>query len=479
MKLSEYVEFDGMGLAELVRRGEVTASELLDLAQAAIDQVNPQLNAVIRPLRELAERDLAHGLAPGPFAGVPFLVKDLGVACAGVPTSMGSRLFANAPAPWDTELMQRYRRAGLLVMGKTNLPELGLSFTTEPVLWGATRNPWDVGRSPGGSSGGSAAAVAARLVPMAHGSDAAGSLRVPASCCGLFGLKPTRGRTPTGPMAGELIFGLGIEHAVTRSVRDSAALLDATVGEDPGAPYGAPAPTGPFLAELDVAPKRLRIAVQEQAPNGTPVHHESITAVRRAAALCEELGHEVVMSWPNFAWGAFQDAFRALVSAFVADLCDGICPAVGLAPGAQTLEPMTLAIAAHGRKMSSNDLAGALRQRDFITRAVGQWFTDFDLLLTPTLAAPPPPLGTLRLYERGDLQEAVFDRLFAFAPFTPLANLTGNPAMSVPLHATPEGLPIGVQFVGRFADERTLFRLAAELERAAPWQGSKPPLVVR
>lgn len=474
MKLSEYGEYDALGLAELVRSGDVSAEEIVECAFAAIDARNSELNAVVERYHAEAERALAAGLPDGPLRGVPFLVKDLSLMVAGRATTMGSRLFEHFVAPVDSELMARYRRAGLVILGRTAVPELGLSFTTESVLYGTTRNPWDVRRSPGGSSGGSAAAVAARMVPAAHGNDAAGSLRVPASCCGLFGLKPTRARTPSGPMAGELIFGLGVEHALTRSVRDSAAVLDATAGEDPGAPYAAAPPAQSFLSEVTTPPGRLRIAVATDSWNGAAVSAECVEAVEHAARLCSELGHTVIPARPSFEWGDFRFACHALLSAFVAHLVDRVGPALGLVAGADTLEPSSLAVAARGRRMSALDLASALALRDGLSRSVGRFFAAHDLLLTPTLATPPPLVGALGLDAHGLSGDDVFDRCFAVAPFTALFNLTGNPAMSVPLHVSKEGLPIGAQFVARTGGERTLFRVAGQLEQAAPWADRAP-----
>jgi amidase len=473
MKISEYTAFDALGLAELVRRREVTPSELMDVASAAIEQVNPALNAVIASLRDDAERSLRAGLPDGPFTGVPYLVKDLGLLVAGTPTGMGSRLFQDVVSPADDELMTRFRRAGLVALGKTNTPELGLNVVTEPVAHGPTRNPWRPDRTPGGSSGSAAAAVAARMVPMAHGNDVAGSIRIPSSCCGLFGLKPSRGRIPTGPVEGEVLLGMATDHALTRSVRDSAALLDAIAGPDTGAPYSAPPPPRPFLEEARTPPGRLRVALIEAAWSGVPVHDECKRAARRAAALCEELGHEVVPARLEIDWERVRFAFRMLLS-YQAHLLDRVCPALGLAPGRDTLEVATLAMAEAGRRMSAVDLHEVIVARDLITRQVGQFFTRFDAVLTPTLATPPIPPGTLDADDPALDVETWLDRCFAFAAFTPLFNVTGTPAMSVPLHMTADGLPVGVQFAGRYADEATLLRLAGQLEQAAPWAGRRP-----
>ncbi|WP_437585550.1 amidase [Sorangium sp. So ce1000] len=475
MKISEYTAFDALGLAELVRRREVTPSELMDAASAAIEQVNPALNAVISSLRDDAEQALRAGLPEGPFTGVPYLVKDLGLLVAGTPTGMGSRLFQGLVSPIDDELMARFRRAGLVSLGKTNTPELGLNVVTEPAVHGPTRNPWRRDRTPGGSSGGAAAAVAARMVPMAHGNDVAGSIRIPASCCGLFGLKPTRGRIPTGPIEGEVLMGFATDHALTRSVRDSAALLDAIAGPDAGAPYFAPPASRSFLEEARTPPGRLRIAFTDAAWSGVAVHDECKLAVRRAASLCEALGHEVVQARPEIEWERVRIAFRMLLS-YAAHLFDRVCPTVGLAPGRDTLEAATLAMAEAGRRMSAVDVHDVLMARDQIARQLGQFFTRFDALLTPALAAPPIALGTLNGNDPTIGGEAWLDRIFEFAPFTPLFNVNGSPAMSVPLHMTADGMPVGVQFAGRYADDATLLRLAGQLEQAAPWDRRRPAI---
>ncbi|UQA63360.1 amidase [Polyangium aurulentum] len=478
MKIAEYASFDAMALAELVRRREVTPAELAAAAFTAIEQVNPRLNAVVDVFRAEAEAAIAAGLPDGPFKGVPFLIKDLALMYAGKPTRMGSRLYKDFVAPFDSELMARYRRAGLVTIGKTNVPEFGLSFATESVLYGPARNPWDPERSPSGSSGGAAAAVAARIVPAAHANDAGGSIRVPASVCALFGLKPSRARTPAGPMAGEQAFGLGVEHALTRSVRDSAALLDAVAGEDPGAPYTAVPPARPFLQEVTTPPGRLRIAFTDEAWNGAPVSAECKEGARRAARLCEELGHEIVPASPAIEWKHFRTAAH-LLTAFTAHAMDVLCPMFGLVPSPENVEAATLAIAAQGRRMSAIDLVSSFGARDMLTRAVGQFFTQYDILLTPTQAAPPAPIGTFKVNEPGLTADEIYDRLFAFGAFTPLFNVSGNPAMSVPLHFTDEGLPIGVQFVARSGQEATLFRLAGQLEGAAPWANRAPPISVK
>jgi amidase len=476
MNVSEYASYDGLGLAELVRRGEVTPAELVEIALAAIEQVNPRVNAVIALLREDAEAEARGPLPAGPFTGVPFLLKDLGVNCRGAPMAMGSRLFAGMVSPIDTEHMARFRRAGLIALGKTNTPEFGLNLSTEPVSHGPTRNPWDLGRIAGGSSGGSAAAVAARVVPLAHGNDGGGSLRVPGSCCGVFALKPTRGRNPSGPLAGNPLNGLAAQHVLSRSVRDSAAVLDATAGPDPGAPFFAPPPERPFLEEVSRPPGRLRIAFSDTPSNGAPVSDACRRALQRAVALCEDLGHELVEARPPLDPAQHRDIFHRLFAANAVFLLDVLAPMMGLAPRPEVLESANLSMWEKGRGMSAADLLACDAEMNAVSRVVGEFLTRFDVLLTPTMAEPPFPLGVLDANAPGLDGFEFVDRIFQFSPFCVDFNVTGNPAMSVPLHMSEDGLPIGVQFVGRYADEATLFRLAGQLEQAAPWAERRPPV---
>jgi amidase len=475
MKFSEYAAHDGLGLAELVRGGQVTPRELLDTALAAVEEVNPRINAVINVLRSQAEKEATGPLPEGPFRGVPFLVKDLVLGYAGVPTAMGSRLFAGFVAPGDSELMARYRRAGLVTIGKTNTPELGVSFSTEPVAFGPTKNPWDLTRIAGGSSGGSAAAVAARIVPLAHANDGGGSIRVPASCCGLFGLKPTRGRTPIGPSLAEGWNGLGIEHAVSRSVRDSAALLDATAGGDVGAPYAAAPPERPYLEETRRAPGRLRIAFSDRTFNGVKASGAARESLKKTVKLCEELGHELVEATPSYSPDELRAAFGGIVAANLAFLIHVVGPMFGMAPSPDNIEASNWALAERGRRLSASDLLGFQAMMNTISRQVGGFFTQFDVLLTPTLPGPLLPLGELDMSSAATA-ELFLEKCTEVSPYTPVFNLTGNPAMSVPLHHDPDGLPRGMHFVGRHGDEATLFRLAGQLEQAAPWDARRPPV---
>ena len=448
--------------------------ELVDAAIARIERLNPRLNAVVTPMFEQA-RAAAVGATPsGPFGGVPFLLKDLGAEYAGTPMTEGSAfLHGHYVSPVDTELVARLRRAGLICLGKTNTPEFGILPTTEPRVLGPCRNPWDLGRTTGGSSGGSAAAVAAGLVPLAHANDGGGSIRIPASCCGVFGLKPTRARNPLGPHFGDMFSGLVAEHAVTRSVRDSAALLDATAGPDVGDPYWAPPPARPFLQEVGVDPGQLRIAFTAEASNQAEVHPDCVEAAREAARLCASLGHEVVEAAPVLDGDALTHGFITLWSSGCAWTIDDWQRRTGRVPSPELFEPLTWTLAEMGRANSGPEYLWAVQELQLAARVVGRFFADFDVWLTPTLSEPPVPLGSFEATEDDPLFG--LRRSAAFVPFTPIANVTGQPAMSIPLHWNAAGLPIGVHFTGRFGEESTLFRLAAQLEAARPWAGRRPP----
>jgi len=473
MALSDEIAvLDGMAQAELVRRGEVKPIELVDAAIARIERLNPAINAVITPLFEQARAAASGALPEGPFRGVPFLLKDLLALYAGARLCAGSAFLRDFVPDHDSELVARLKRAGLIIVGKTNTPEFGLLPTTEPRLFGPSRNPWDPGRSTGGSSGGSAAAVAAGMVAMAHGNDGGGSIRIPASCCGVFGLKPTRARNPLGPDFGDLMGGLAAEHALTRSVRDSAALLDATSGPDIGDPYCAPPPARPFLKEVGADPGRLRIAFTISALNGARVHADCARAVREAAELCSELGHEVSEAAPAIDGEQFGSAFMRIWSVGCARGMEGNAILTGRKPTPDQFEELTWALAAQGRAVSAASYLLTVTLLQGIARKVAQFFVKYDVWLTPTLAEPPLPLGSFDPQPGNPLYG--IQRATAFVPFTPICNVTGQPAMSIPLFWNSEGLPIGAHFAGRFGDEATLFRLAAQLEAARPWAARRP-----
>ena len=492
MTHDEYLAHDALGLAEKVRQGAVTATELLEIALERVRSENPRLNAVIRLMEEDARRAAASPPA-GPFSGVPFLAKDLLANYAGHPTSAGSRLLADVPMDHDSELAARTKAAGLVVFGKTNLPEWGLIPTTEPEHFGPCRNPWDEERTPGGSSGGSAAAVAAGIVPMASGGDGGGSIRIPASCCGLFGLKPTRGRIPTGPDYGLLWRGAVVEHVLTRSVRDSAAMLDATHGSDPGAPFDIAPPAGPYLAEVGRSPGRLRIAVTTRPHLHAEVHPDCVRAVEDAVSLLTDLGHHVEEGTPEVDADEFTRAFLTMVAAELAGDFHDFTAITGRKATRGEVEVGTWAIALLGGAFTAREYATALRTLERAGRKIGPFFERYDALLTPTLAFPPPLLGTLgptaaqrrllgflgsfgsgRLVRGAGLLDEMAKDAFAFIPWTPVYNVTGHPAMSVPLWWNGQGLPVGVHVVGRFGAEDVLFRLAGQLEEARPWAARRP-----
>jgi amidase len=470
----EFAFLDATAQAELVRKKEVKPVELVEAAIERIERLNPSLNAVITPMYELA-RDAARGELPeGPFTGVPFLLKDLIASYKGVRMTWGSAFTREYVPDYHSELVLRHERAGLIVLGKTNTPEFGILPTTEPHLLGPCRNPWNGELSTGGSSGGSAAAVATGLVPMAHANDGGGSIRVPSSCCGVFGLKPTRARNPLGPAAGDMISGLVAEHAVTRSVRDSAALLDATSGPDIGDPYWAPPPARPFLAEVGADPGRLRIAYTTDPQTGVPVHEDCVRAVMEAAKLCSDLGHELEEAAPKIDIEAMTPAFMTLWAAGVTWTIAGLAMATGKEPTPDQVEPLSWALSEMGRQQSASDYLLALTALQGVSRVIAGLFVDYDLLLTPTITEPPVPLGTFESPPDNPLYGIV--RAAALVPFTALCNITGQPAMNVPLYWNDDGLPVGIHFVGRFGDEATLFRLAAQLEEARPWANRRPPL---
>ena len=469
---AEYDRYDALGLAALVAKKEVTAAELLEAAIARVEAANPTLNVVVHRLYDAARQAVAKGLPEGPFTGVPFMLKDLGATQEGVPTTLGSRFFDGFVAPVDATITERYRAAGLVVLARTTTPEFGLNASTEPALHGPTRNPWDVTRSAGGSSGGSAAAVAARMLPAAHATDGGGSIRIPASCCGLFGLKPTRARNPSGPLVGEGWAGMSVGHAVTISVRDSAALLDATHGAAPGDPYPAPPVMRPFLGEIGADPGRLRIALMTTMLDGPSVHADCVAAAERAARLCESLGHDVEPASLPVTPAIFRGATGVIICANLRNTLEQRGRALGREPRPEDVERITWTMAEKGRHHSASDYAAAVQTLHGIGRQLAPFFARYDVLITPTLAQPPVKLGHLDMML--DDLEIYTDRLHAFMPFTPIFNVTGQPAASLPLHWNDEELPIGVQFAARYGDEATLFRLSAQLEEAAPWREGRP-----
>jgi amidase len=472
--MDDFTGLDATAQAELVSRKEVKPLELVEAAIERIERLNPKLNAVITPMYDLARQAASGPLPDGPFTGVPFLLKDIIASYAGVRMAWGSAFMKDNVPDHDSELVARHKRAGLVILGKTNAPEFGILPTTEPHFFGPTRNPWNTERSSGGSSGGTAAAVASGMVAMGHGNDGGGSIRIPASCCGLFGMKPTRARIPLGPDLGDIMGGLVIDHALTRSVRDSAALLDATCGPDVGDPYWAPPPLRPYLQEVGADPGKLRIAFTTKSSTGSAVDPDCVTAVRDAAKLCADLGHYVEEKEPEINGEMVTGPFMVVWSAGVAENVDGMTLLKGRAAEPDELEPLTRALADMGRQQTAPNYLIALTVLQRISRDFQRFFVDYDVALTPTLAEPPLPLGTLESPPDNPLFGII--RAGAYVPFTPICNITGQPAMSVPLYWNGQGLPIGSHFIGRFGDEGTLFRLAAQLEQARPWANRHPPV---
>ena len=485
----ELIDYDAIGLEGLIRKGEIRATELLEITVQRIERVNPKLNAVIHTMydqaREIAENwdsETAKQKLPGSlFHGVPFLLKDLIAEYKGAPFHEGSFAVKGYVSKLDSELVKRQRASGLIVIGKTNTPEFGLLPTTEPALYGATVNPWDPSLTTGGSSGGSSAAVAAGIVTMAHGSDAGGSIRIPASFCGLFGLKPTRSRNPLGPYFGDIGGGLVHEHGLTRTVRDSAALLDATSGPDLGDPYHAPPKERPFLEEVKREVRPLKIGLLSSIPEGwsleARLHPDCESAVKDAARLCETLGHiveEVVpgdLSYPDL-FKAFGKIFTCLTGRFIAYWETEL----GKKIAKEQLEPITWITYQAGLKRTGADYLGALESIQRFSRKLARWQDGggYDMILSPTVCIPPAKLGSFRPVPDDSMRWAKMSN--TLSTLTYIYNITGQPAMSVPLFWNEENMPIGVQFAGWFGDEATLFRLAAQLEQARPWTDRTPPI---
>ena len=503
MTFDDFGAYDAVGLAELVRTRAVSAAELVDTAIARAERVNERLNAIVTPLYDRARAEAAAvddaGATDGaPFRGVPFLLKDLHAPLAGTPMAAGSRFLKDVRSARDSTLVARFRAAGLVVFGKTATPELGITPYTEPALHGPTRNPWDLALTPGGSSGGSAAAVAAGIVPVAHGNDGGGSLRIPASCCGLFGLKPTRGRTPAGPDVTQLWNGFAIDHVVSRTVRDSAAMLDAIAGPEPTSPYWAPPAARPFLTEVGAPPGRLRIALSKRPQVGPPgsgaaPHADCLAAADDAARLLTSLGHEVEEVELELDSEQLARDFFAMVAVEVAALVARAEALLGRRAERHELQTSTAITALIGRQRSALAAARARERLEAAGRTAIALHERFDLLLTPTLGLPPVPIGALHprgleafgqellldlrlgfLLRIPGLVEASVQRVFSFIPYTPLANVTGQPAMNVPLYWNAAGLPIGAQLVARLGDEATLLQVAAQLEEARPWKERRP-----
>ena len=472
MAFKEYGNYDAVGLAELVRKKDVTAAELLSEAIARTEKVNPQINAVVVKHYDFAERQVDKGLPDGPFTGVPFLLKDLDLL-EGSRTTFGASLYKNEVAVQNGTLAQRFLNAGLAIFGKSASPEFGLMPTTEPRLHGPTRNPWNTAHSSGGSSGGAAAAVAARILPVAHASDGGGSIRIPASACGLFGLKPTRARNPLGPNRGQGWGGFSCGHVVSISVRDSAVMLDAISGPELSSPYQAPAPERPFAEEVRRAPGKLRIAFTDKSPFGEAIDPEITAAVRDVAAMLTKLGHDVEERAPVLP----TDPAAVMMTIVGANTALSVRLAEERFGRPMTLddfERLTLGMAHNAKQTSATDYVAAELAAFQISRVLAEFSATCDVFLSPTLCAPPLRIGELNSMAE-DLSH-IGPTLRRYMPGTAMFNMSGQPAMSVPLAWNKAGLPLGMMFAGRFGDEATLLRLAAQLEQERPWRAKLPPV---
>jgi amidase len=460
MERQEYASYDAIGLRDLLRAGEVTAAEVEEVACVALLAADAEVNGLALPLFSQA---LDHA-ADGPLAGVPFLIKDSGPMARGVPFGIGSRSLKDIRARHDSDLMTRFRAAGLATLGLTTVPELAISFATESVKHGPTRNPWDLERGVGGSSGGAAALVAAGAVPIAHGNDGAGSIRIPAACCGLVGLKPSRGRVPCGPDAGEPLFGVAADFGLTRTVRDAAHLLDAIQGPGVGDKYAAPPPHGLYADELEVGPGTLRVGVTTEAWSGTVIDPEVAAAAVRAARMLEDLGHVVVDDSPAVEWEAVMRSSTGGMAAIAAPFLT--------APRAvepRRLEAVSRKVLEEAQALTALDLVTIFDAQNRVTRSVGAFFTEHDLLVTPTMGQLPAAHGTLEQDNPDHTTRTWLESLFDYGPFTAVFNISGQPAISLPLAASACGLPIGVQLVAPYGREDLLLQVAAQLEQAMPW----------
>ena len=474
MTFPEYADHDGLGLADLVRRGEVSAAEVVEAAIERIEAHNPALNAVVYKAYDEARAAARGPLPEGPFTGAPLLVKDLLITVAGWPRTSGSRFCRDVVDSEDSGLMRRYRSSGAVALGKTNCPEFGVTGTTEPALFGPCRNPWSLGHIAGGSSGGSAAAVASGMVPLAHGGDGRGSIRIPASCCGLVGLKVTRDRNPHLPDGYDFAQGYVVEHVMTRTVRDCAAMLDVTGVPEPASPYAPPAKARPYMEEILASPGRLRIAWSGETANGRPIHPEVQAALEHTAEVLARLGHEVVPRGLGIDQRALYGAQNAFSGANFAAGMKRLIDAIGREPEGEELEPLTWAALKGGRRASGEQTMWEAQELRMLARGVMALFEDFDVYLTPVLGTPPPPIGyidpvAVSPRDIGKRNGEVF-------PFAAPFNMTGQPSLSLPLAMSSTGLPIGMMFSGRYADEATLFRLAAQLEKEMPWKDRRPPV---
>ncbi|HUH82962.1 MAG TPA: amidase family protein [Stellaceae bacterium] len=473
MKFEDYRRYDAVGLAQLIAKREVSAAQVLEAAIARAERVNPAINAIVHKQYEKARKAVAAGLPQGPLTGVPYLIKDLGFFETGEPATFGSALFKDFVADHESAYVTRCKQAGLVFMGRSASPEFGINPNTEPRLYGSCRNPWNLDYSAGGSSGGAAAAVAAGILPVAHATDGGGSIRIPAAQCGLFGLKPSRGRVSMAPDAGEGWGGMSVGHVVSRSVRDSALMLDCTAGMEPGDPYAAPTPERPFLDAVARPPQRLRIALMLRDHRGAALHPDCRNAVEGAAKLCAALGHAVEEADPELDMRALRPMATRISATNTARACALRWKALGCAPNRDDLEATTWAVYQRGLEVSGVEYVEAIAATHAAGRKLARFLMRYDAILSTTLAGPPPKLGYFD--QNGDV-ETFSKRVSEYLSVTPLHNATGTPAMTVPLYWTRDGLPVGVHFAARYGEEATLLALAAELEKAQPWFDRLPAL---
>jgi amidase len=475
MIFPEYSSYDGLGLAELVRRREVSPADLVDSAIDAIGRLNPDVNCVVQQLKSSAQREIKAGIPQGPFSGVPFLVKEFGMHFKGMKTAAGSRLAAGVTFDNDTELMRRCRAAGLVTVGTTTTPEMAFNANSEAVIYGPTRNPWNLGYSAGGSSGGAGAAVASGMVPVAHANDGGGSIRIPAAVNGLVGMKPTRGRTPTGPDAGIFLWGLAIEFATTRSVRDSAALLDALAGPDDGYFYTAEPPRTSFLAAAMRQPGALRIGVVDRLPGGRATGKEQRDRLGDTVKLLEDLGHVCEPVKIQYDADTFNESSMRIWATTLGYFMEVFAQMTGRKIGPKTVEAVTLEVYKYAKSVTGIEMEQAMAWQNAACRAVGGVMRQYDVLLTPGLGRDVAKLGELNQNAKGVGMREWWNQIIQdYSSFTALFNTTGQPAVMLPLWQARSGLPLAMQFVGRLGDEETLYSLAGQLEQALPWAQRRP-----
>ncbi|MDE1173958.1 MAG: amidase family protein [Parvibaculaceae bacterium] len=474
MSFPQYQDYDGIGLAELVKKKEVTPLELVDAAIERAERHNPALNAIVYEAFDEAREAARKPLPEGPLQGVPFLIKDLGTEVRGWPRTSGSKFVADVVDDHDSELVRRFRASGVVLLGKTNTPEYGITGTTESALLGPCRSPWNTNHISGGSSGGAASATAAGIVPLAHASDGLGSIRIPAACCGLFGLKITRDRNPQGPRDYDRSIGFSVDHVVSRSVRDSAAMLDVTGYPEEDSPYAAPKKDRPYLEEILLSPGKLRIAWSGETPSGRPIDPEVQAELEKTVALLQSLGHECTERGLGVDYRSLYRAQGAVSASNFSATMMRLIEEKGREPRPDELEPLTWAAYKGGQKLTGAQAMWGWQQLRVLNRQILSLWKEFDIFLCPVLATPPPEIGVI---DPVNLEpKEVNRRQGVHFPFTPPFNFTGQPSMSVPLSMSASGLPLGMMFTGRYGDEATLFRLAAQLEKEQPWSGRKPAL---